>query len=337
MIPHNKPTLGIEEENAALRVIRSNWIAQGPEVESFEKEFSSFIGIPPTNAVAVANGSAAIFLAVKSLMPENKKISLPSYTCSVIRGASLLCGCKTELIDVAKNTPNIDFKQLKTSDSDIAIIPHMYGIPSEIPSDLQQKTIEDCAQALGSKVNGKFTGLQGEIGIFSFHATKMITSGGQGGMIISKNKELIEKIRNLRDYGIQDDIPRLNFQMTDIQASIGREQLKKLPFFIKKREEIFQKYKQSGLELLDISSKDKNRIFPVRFRAIMKTSNPTQIIKRLAEKEIRATNLIEYSDLLGNPLNFPNSVPLTKERVSLPIYPTLTNESIDTILSVLNQ
>lgn len=335
MIPHNKPTLGIEEENAAIRVLKSKWISQGPEVESFEKDFCSYLNIPQDNAVAVANGSAALFLAIQSLNPKNKKISFPSYTCSVIQGASLLCNCKTELIDVAKNTPNIDFNQLKISDSDIAIIPHMYGIPSEIPSDLEQKIIEDCAQAIGSKVNNKLTGIQGEIGIFSFHATKMITSGGQGGMIVSKNENLIEKIRNLRDYGIQDDIPRLNFQMTDIQASIGRVQLKKLPSFIKRREEIFQKYKKSGLELLDIPLKDKDRIIPVRFRAIMKTSNPTQIIKQLAENEIRATNLIEYSDLLGIPSNFPNSVHLAEKQVSLPIYPSLTDEEVESILSVL--
>ena len=123
--------------------------------------------------------------------------------------------------------------------------------------------------------------------------------------------------------------------MTDLQAAIGREQLKKLPSFIKRREEIFQLYKKSGLELLDVKQKDESSLKPVRFRAIMRTNNPTQIITSLSEADIQAIVPTEDWELLGNQTSFPNSLKLSKETVSLPIYPSLTNEQVNIILSVL--
>jgi perosamine synthetase len=335
LIPHNRPTLGLEEEDAALRVIRSGWVAQGPEVELFEKEFATFMNIDKQNVVAVANGSAALFLALNSLYPKNKKISFPAYTCAAIRGVTTLCNGIENLIDVSKNTPNIDLNELKNNNSNIAIIPHMYGIPSVIPNNLSQKIIEDCAQSLGSKVNGTYVGTQGLIGTFSFHATKIITSGGQGGMIVSKDKNLIGKIRETREYGSQENKSRLNFQMTDIQAAIGREQLKKLPSFISRREQIFQQYKNAGLDLLDVPIGFDDKITPIRYRAIMKTKNPAKIIDLLSEHQIRATVLIGYSGLLGDPNLFPNTATLTQECVSLPIYPTLSDENVEKIIKII--
>jgi perosamine synthetase len=123
--------------------------------------------------------------------------------------------------------------------------------------------------------------------------------------------------------------------MTDLQAAIGREQLKKLPSFIKRREEIFQLYKKSGLELLDVKQKDESSLKPVRFRAIMRTNIPTQIITSLYEADIQAIVPTEDWELLGNQTSFPNSLKLSKETVSLPIYPSLTNEQVNIILSVL--
>ena len=332
-VPHNLPTLGQEEEEAAIRVLRSGWIAQGNEVELFEKEFCNFLGIPLGNAVAVSSGSAALFLSLWALESKDKTISYPSYVCAALRNAVMMIGGKEVLIDNSPNSPNVDINILQKSNFDIHIIPHMYGIPINLTDLNSGKIIEDCCHALGAKVLNKSVGLQGEIGIFSFHATKLMTTGGQGGMVISQNNDLINKIRNFRDYGPQDDKIRFNFQLTDIQAGIGRAQLKKLPYFLSKREEIFNKYKNAGLELLDINPNDKSTLTPVRYRAILRTKQPEKIIKNLEKAEIRSTVLINEQGLLGNHTDFSNATNLSNETLSLPIYPTLSNENIEKIIA----
>ncbi len=337
MIPHNKPTLGVEEENAVLRVLRSDWIAQGPEVESFEDNFCEFLGISKGHAVAVSNGTAAIYLSLLSLNAEDTSVSIPTYTCSVLRNAVSFSRSNETILDTQPNSPNISIEEISNNKSEITIIPHMYGIPVDFTGLDSTKVIEDCAQSFGAKIRGKYVGLHGELGIFSFHATKLITSGGQGGMIVSENNRLLEKIRDLREYGKQDETLRLNFQMTDIQAAIGREQLKKFPSFLKRRSEIFEMYREAGIELLDIDLDKKDILEPVRFRAIMKTKVPQKIIKILADEKIRATILIESSGLLGNSNLFPNAKKLSEENVSLPIFPSLSDDDVHKIISVLKK
>lgn len=333
MIQHNKPTLGVEEENAAQRVIRSGWLSQGPEVQAFEEEFCHFVGLPKGYAVAVSSGTAALFLALWALGSQNKKVAFPGYVCSALRHAVGMIGGQEILIDVEPNSPNVSVNKIKTSNSDIAIIPHMYGIPIDV-SDLQaQNVIEDCAQSLGAKVNGKSVGLQGTVGIFSFYATKLITSGGQGGMIISKDRIIIDAIRDYREFDYrQDKKKRFNFQMTDLQAAIGREQLKKLPRFLLRRSEIYDKYVKNGIDLLDIPPGTDKKLFPVRYRAIMKTDNPEILIKSLATAEIKAIIPTEDWELLGEPSFLPNGTHLSRKTVSLPIYPSLTDEELEKIL-----
>ena len=157
----------------------------------------------------------------------------------------------------------------------------MYGIPIEFDRK-NNTTVEDCCQALGAKIDNQLVGLQGDIGFFSFYATKLMTSGGQGGMLISENKNLIDNAKDYREFDMRHDKKkRFNFQMTDLQAAIGREQLKKLPGFIKRREEIFQLYKKEGLDLLDIKPEEESYLKPVRYRAIIQTKKPKQIIESL--------------------------------------------------------
>tara|TARA_B110000438_G_C15729374_1_gene613558 strand:- start:923 stop:1294 length:372 start_codon:yes stop_codon:yes gene_type:complete len=120
--------------------------------------------------------------------------------------------------------------------------------------------------------------------------------------------------------------------MTDLQAAIGREQLKKLPNFLKKRNEIFNTYKHAGLDMLDVTDDD---ISPVRYRAIIKTSKPLEIIRSLDSAGIKSIIPTEDWEILGPKSLFPNSFKLSKQTVSIPLYPSLTNEEIDLILSNL--
>lgn len=332
-IQHNKPTIGYEEENTVIKVLRSGWLAQGKEVEEFENEFCNFMGLPKGHAVAVSSGTAALYLALEVLEGKNKSIALPSYTCSAISNAIDMVQGKKIYVDSNESTPNIDLLQLQNSDPDIGIIPHMYGIPQDISNISNIKVIEDCAQAIGAKVNNQYVGLQGDIGIFSFYATKMLTSGGQGGMIISKNIDLIEKVRDYREFDQRSDMKsRFNFQMTDVQASIGRVQLKKLPSFIRRREEIYMMYQEAGLELLDDYD---SKLKPVRYRAIIKVEHPQSIIEELKKYNINVINPLEEWELLGESNLSTRALTWTKKTISLPIYPELTDEEVRKVIKIV--
>jgi perosamine synthetase len=334
MIPHNKPTIGTEEELAVLRVLRSGLLSQGSEIESFENEFCDFIGLPKGHAIAVSSGTAALYLALWILEGDKKTITFPGYVCSALRNATNMIGGNEEILDIKKESPNIKFEEIKKES--IAIIPHMYGIPVDVTKIQNMNIIEDCAQSLGAKINGISVGLYGNAGIFSFYATKLMTSGGHGGMYVSKDKKLVDRVKDYREFDYRhDQKKRFNFQMTEIQAAIGREQLKKLPKFLERREEIFQKYKKAGLELLDVG-KNQNHLSPVRYRAVIKTEEPNKIIKSLESVGVKAIVPTEDWELLGKHELLPNAVELSRKTVSLPIYPTLTDEEIDIILSVIS-
>ena len=338
MIPHNKPTLGKEEEDAALRVIRSNQLSQDNEVESFENEFCKFIGLPNEHAVAVSNGSSALYLALWSLNANGQKIAFPSYVCSALRNAIGMIGGKEFFVDNNKNSPNLNLKTIKNQSVDVAIIPHLFGIPLEVNCSDKLKIIEDCAQSLGAKINDKYVGTLGDVGIFSFYATKLMTTSGQGGMFVSKNKELVDKVRDYRQFDYRKDKKlRFNFQMTEIQAAIGRTQLKKLPSFLKRREEIFHKYKKSGINLLD-TNPENTQIQPVRYRAIMITDEQSKILSKLNSENITAVIPIEEWELLKQDIDLlPNAMEFSKKTISLPIYPSLTDDEIDLIISCITK
>lgn len=336
MIPHNKPTIGVEEEKALERVLNSGFLSQGKEVKKFEDEFCKYLGLTKQHAIAVSSGTAALFLGLWALNSNKQKVAFPSYVCSAVRNAVALSGGKESIIDSGNNTPNMDLKKIGKKSGKIIIIPHMYGIPQEINKIENIKFIEDCAQSLGSKINNTFAGLQGDLGIYSFYATKMITSGGSGGMVVSKNKEMIDKIRDYREFDYRHDKKlRFNFQMTELQAAFGRVQLKKLPKFITRREKIFRTYQKNGLDLLDIKQNEIKKIKPVRYRAILKTNHQKKILNILKKAQVGARIPIENWELLGKGKNFKNAYELTKKTVSLPIYPSLTNEEVEKILSVL--
>lgn len=332
IIQHNKPTLGAEEEKAAQRIIRSGWLAQGKEVEAFENEFCSFIGLPEGHVVAVTNGTSSLFLALWSLKAQGKKVAFPVYACSSLRHAVAMAGAKEILVDIDRRTPNIDLESLGKSKADIAIVPHMFGLPLDISGFKSIDIIEDCAQALGASVNNIPLGLHGKIGIYSFYATKLITSGGQGGMVVSTDKALVDAIRDYREFDQRrDENKRFNFQMTDMQAAVGRVQLKKLPDFLKRRSKIFEFYRESGLPLLNVS---ENNLFPVRFRAVLLTERSKEVIQALSNRKIKAIIPIEDWELLGRKELFPNAYDMTQETVSLPIYPSLTDYDVKKVITV---
>ena len=326
MIPHNQPSLGMDEQTAAVRVLDSGWVAQGPEVEAFEKELCRFFGLPVGHALAVSSGSAALYLSLWALEGPGKRIGVPVYSCAALRNAVGLVGGINVFLDCAKDSPNIDVGQASKSDLDILIAPSMFGIPVALPEVRSYNVIEDLAQSLGAKMGCTNIGLQGELGICSFYATKMITSGGQGGAVISRDRALIDKLRDFREFDCRDDAQlRFNFQMTDLQAAVGRAQLARLPALIARREEWFSIYRQAGLDLLDDITQGMQ---PVRYRAVMRCADPCRVITALAAEGIRSIVPIEEFELLDTPANYHVARALTRSSVSLPVYPSLRKEDV---------
>jgi len=249
-----------------------------------------------------------------------------------LRNAAHLIGAKPIYLDSSYQNPNIDIETVKKTHLDILIAPSMYGIPVELNPPMPFKIIEDISQAFGSKINGKKIGLRGEVGICSFAATKLITTGGQGGLIMSKKKSIIDELKDFRDFDNRDDKKiRFNFLMTNIQAAIGREQLKKISIFKKKREEIFKIYLNSGLNMLDTN---KGYLDPIRHRAILINSKPNKIIANLRKFGISSIIPLRNKELLDNKKRYKNAVRFSKSFIALPIYPYLSKKSVKKISKI---
>jgi perosamine synthetase len=322
MIPHNMPTLSNADKKAASRVLSSGWVSQGVEVSLFEEDLCNFFDLPVGHAVVVSSGSAALFLSLWALDCKNQRVGLPVYSCSALHNAIGLVGAKPVYLDCKVDSANLDLNKARSSILHTLIAPSMFGIPIETDQKRDYFLIEDIAQSFGSMKGNKAIGLRGDVGICSFYATKMFTSGGQGGAIISKNKEIIEMIKDYREFDNRRDAKlRFNLQMTDVQAAIGRSQLDRIPQFIETREKLFDVYQSSGLDMLDALS---DHYQPVRYRAIIKTNHPKKIIETLDSNGFKAIVPIELEELLDAPNSYQIASKNASTTVSLPIYPNLS-------------
>jgi perosamine synthetase len=333
LIQHNRPVLGEEESEAAARVLASGWVAQGPEVEALEAAFCDFLGLPDGHAVAVSSGTAALFLALHVLGVKGKTVALPVYSCAALSNAAALAGAHPVFLDVAPGQPNLAIGHLSQVQADVVIAAHMFGIPMAVGGLGNTVVVEDCAQALGASVNGVPVGLLGAIAAFSFSATKLMTSGGQGGMVASRDRALADAARDYRQFDQRRDrIRRFNFQMTDMQAAVGRVQLKRLSQFLSRRSDIFARYKANGIKLLEPSD---HGAVPVRYRAVFRHEKPIEVIQELADRSISAIVPIEDWELLDEPGRHPHALELSRSTVSLPIHPALQDEEIDRVCDAL--
>lgn len=346
IIQHNKPTIGKEEEQVVSRVLKSGWVAQGEEVKKFEDEFSKYIGGKPGQAVALSSGTAALYVALVSMgIGIKDEVIIPTYTCSAVLNAILMAGAKPVLVDINENDLNISFKETKKNISKktkAIILTHTFGMPADIDKFLKLKIpiIEDCAQAIGAKYKGKLVGIFGKAAIFSFYASKMLTTG-YGGMVFSKDKNFIKKSKDYREFDCRKDYKkRFNFQMSDIQAAMGRAQLKKLSYFLKRRKEIAKEYykvlpKDKAWPPKNIKNKTPNF-----YRFLIRSSKAKKIKKVFESKGVKTIIPIETHELLHrylkkNPKEFLVSEKAAKTTLSLPVYPSLAKSKINYILNKL--
>lgn len=339
---HNKPTIGKEEIRAVEKVLKSGWIAEGKEVKEFEDEFCKYLGWKPGHAVAFSSGTAALYLALISLgVGPGDKIIIPTYVCSAVLNAIYLARAKPILVDINPDDFNISFKEVKkkiNSRTKAIIVPHIFGMPADVDKFLMLGVpiIEDCAQAIGAKLEEKHLGTFGKAAIFSFYASKVLTTG-YGGMIFSKDKNFIERVKDYREFDCRKEYkPRFNFQMSDFQAAMGKVQLKKLSLFLKKRKRIANEYYNVlSLDKVWPPKNIKNKE-PNFFRFLIRTDEPPKMKRFLEKKGIKTIIPIETYEVLHrylgkNPKDFPVGENVAKTTLSLPIYPSLSASEIKII------
>jgi perosamine synthetase len=340
MIPHSRPTLDRDEVDAVARVLQSGQVAQGEEVRHFEKTLASLIGV--SDAAAVSSGTAALHLALLALeIGAGDEVVIPSFVCTALLNAIRYVHAVPVLSDINEETYNIDVRDIKrrlTGRTKAVIVPHMFGLPADIREivALGIPVIEDCAQSLGSSYRGAPTGGCGMLSVFSFYASKVICTG-EGGMIATSDMKLIYKIRELRDYDENEDGRlRYNYKLTDLQAALGVVQLRKLPAFIGRRRAIARQYGEflRGYPVsLPVHPKDREQIY---YRYVIRTERLPELLEAggkagIAYRRPVFKPLHHYLGLTG----FPETDAAFRSAVSLPLYPTLHDTDVQTILQHL--
>ncbi|MBU0479218.1 DegT/DnrJ/EryC1/StrS aminotransferase family protein [bacterium] len=339
MIAHSKPTLGVEEVKIMAETIASGDIAQGTLVQQFEKKTASFIGTK--YAVALNCGTSALHLALLSLdIKNNNEVIIPSFTCTALLNAIHYTGAKAVLADIDIEDYNISVSEIKkklTRKTKAIIVPHMFGHPVDLAPilNLGPPVIEDCAHSIGAIYNNKKTGSFGLLSIFSFYATKMMTTG-EGGMVLTNSSILAKKVRDLRDYDEKSNYAtRYNYKMTDLHAGIGIKQLSNLTNFIKRRQQIEKQYtgNLSGKDIiLPAVKKNCTHVF---YRYVIRIRQGSRkFIKNMLKNNVVCCKPVyrpihRYLKLGG----FPNSEKAWRQAVSIPIYPSLSNENVKVILN----
>jgi len=237
------PNIGEEEARAVYDVVKTGWLNEGKKVECFENNFAEFIGTK--YAIAFFNGTVALHsvLAALNLKPGDEVI-VPSFTFISTANSVIFTGAKPVFADIDEKTFNIspDDVNEKISDRTRAIIPVHYGGQAadmkplcEIADDRNLLVVEDAAEAHGAIYQDKKVGTFGNAGMFSFTPTKNITTG-EGGIITTNDEKLSERLRLLKNHGSSSPYHHIilgyNYRMTEMQAAIGIEQLKKLTMII---------------------------------------------------------------------------------------------------------
>lgn len=328
-IPHSRPTIGKREQEQVARTIATGQIAQGRMVKEFEARFARDMGV--NHSAAVNSGTSAIHLALLALgVGEEAEVIVPSYVCTALLNAIHHAGARPVLADIDPVTFNIDpvdAEKRVTARTRAIIVPHLFGLPANLEAllNLGIPVIEDCAQSAGAESQNKKTGALGTVSIFSFYATKMMTTG-EGGMVVSRDAGLIDGIKELREYDNPEGFKiRYNYKMTDIQAAMGLVQLKRLDSFIEKRRTIADEYRE-GLKGLHVRLPE-NHPGHVYYRYVIDLGfESSGLIRSLAQKGITATKpvykpLHRYLNLSG----YPNTERAWKKSISIPIYPSLSS------------
>lgn len=339
-VPHNRLTHSIEEEQAVVRVVRSGRWSAGREVAALESETAETAGV--ANAIGVGSGIGALRLALLALdTVPGSRIAVPAYACVALANAVLALGATPVPLDVEPETWVLSraavAAELATGRTlHAAIVVHTFGCPGPVAEieSLGVPVIEDCSHAFGIKPLGHL----GHIAMMSLHATKLL-GAGEGGLVLTDDDALAERIRCSRDY--VDQAPaawRLNDRMTDFTAAIARCQLARLPRTVARRAELAARYhiQLAGL-VCRLPASVEGRVW---YRYAVSTADAQSLVAHLASYGIAAAQPVEDwcgAGITNAPMTTPVAIKAFRSLISLPLYPTLTDAEQDLVGSTLVQ
>ena len=337
-----------EMEEAAIHALRNESFVGGESVSKFEEEFAKYTGTK--YAASVSSGNAALQISLMALgIGESHKDITPTNSFIASANCIRMTKAKPILTDIDTNDGGIDLSNNKNIVN--AIIPvHIYGNPSDFDSvrsfaeEQKIPIIEDACQAHGAEYKGKKVGSLGDIGCFSFYPTKNMTVGGDGGMTTTDDEEIVSKVKSIRDNGrkTKNEFDKLGFTMrlNTVNAAIGRVQLKHLDEKTARRREIVSIYRKNLVQDCILpENKDGKSVY---HQIVIKHKKRDEIRKELADNDIGSAIYYE-TPIHKQPIyqefgyELPNSEKFSKEIMSLPSYPQLTDDQALEICEHVNR
>lgn len=372
-VPFHVPQIDEDEIRSVVETLESGWLTTGIKVKRFEEDFARYLG--SRHAVAVNSCTAALHLALEAVgIEEGDEVIVPTMTFTASAEVVLYLKAKPVLVDCLPGTLNIAPDQIEraiTSKTKAIIPVHFGGQPCDMEPILEIArrhklyVIEDAAHALPAKYHGRTVGTIGDITCFSFYATKTITTG-EGGMVTTENPEWAARMRMMSLHGISHDAwkryakegswyyevlcPGFKYNLTDIGAAIGIEQLKKCDTFAAVRNNIAAAYNEAFAALPEIQTpfcepdlQHAWHLYVIQLQLERLKITRDQFIQELKERGVgTSVHFIPlhlhpyYRDMFGYaPGDFHIASEAFQRIISLPIYPKMTDVDIDHVIGAV--
>jgi dTDP-4-amino-4,6-dideoxygalactose transaminase len=373
-IPFARPSIGLEEEAAVLRILRSGWLTTGAETLAFEQEFATYVGSP--HALAVNSATSGLHLALEALgVGQGDKVITSPYTFTSTAAVVRHLSAEVLFCDTSPGSYNIDpaglDHLLETNPSCKAVIPvHVAGLPCDMPVIVPLcrrhdcAVVEDAAHAFPVLTAAGYAGTLGDIGVYSFYATKTITTG-EGGMVVCANHDLAARMTQMRMHGIdravwdrytaqkaawQYQVSEAGFKynMPDILAAIGRVQLRRAEHFLAERRAIAGAYNTAfaavpGLILPPAAGHHAWHLYTLGIDSTLAGISRDDMITALADAGIGASvhfiplHIMHYYanrySLLAT--DYPNAYATYQRSLSLPIWPGMGQPAIQRVIDTV--
>ena len=349
-----EPWIGEEEKNAVIEYLDSGgWLTEFRRTREFERAVAGYVGAE--HASIVANGTVSLFIALKALgIGEGDEVIVPDYTMIASANAIVLAGAAPVFVDISLSNLCLDLEL-----AECAITPRTRAImlvnlngrspkmddACELAGRHNLSLVEDAAQSLGSFYHGRHLGTFGDVGSFSFSAAKIITTG-QGGALVTDDDNLFERIRKIKDFGRRQsgvdfhEIIGYNFKFTDLQSVIGIEQMKKLPWRVERKKEIYSFYQDNLADVEQVEFVPTNLDDTSPWFIDVLVPDPVALWEHLSKHDIGSRRFypaIHSQPAFGWEGDYPNSEYAAQHGLWLPSSSFLTDDDFHRVCDAIRE